>query len=288
MQNFSIKSFLSTLPETQRPTVPQGRLIKAFLEHHNLVNEFEEWKREQKRVSRARQPRTDEDRENDRIRQAATRALRQGLCTTREESMAFVQPRLREGSGSIPRRPRWYELVVEHKESLRSEVLKKLETTTFRPHHNHTRRAIAKGVSIIFGKVYSRRLKKYTDSTSCTNNPRLYELLKRLASEEVPNFPYTTVAVNKNVVTRPHVDKFNVGPTLILGLGSFKGGELVVQDKDFALSQNKWLYFWGKDMHFNRPLKRGSGDKYTITFFTLLPPYASPTQATHTLIGQTT
>lgn len=101
----------------------------------------------------------------------------------------------------------------------------------------------------------------------------------------MPDFSYTTIALNKNVVTRPHVDKYNIGPTLILGLGSFKGGDLVVQDKKFKLSQNKWLYFWGKDEHYNTSLTKGGGAKYTITLFTLLPPYASPTQATHTLLG---
>ncbi len=284
MPNFSIASFLSTLRDEQRPSIPQGRVTKSFLETQNLLQDFEAWKREQKRLGRSMQTRTDQDRESDRMRQAVSRALRQGVCETRQDAVALIQPRWREGSGSIPRLPRWYDQAMQHNEELRTRALEKLNKTAF-GRNNHTRQAISQGSSIIFGKVYSRRLKKYTVSTSCTDNPRLYELLKALAAEEVPNFSYTTIAVNKNVVTRPHVDKYNIGPTLILGLGSFKGGDLVIRDKDFDLSQNKWLYFWGKDEHYNKPLKRSSDAKYTITLFTLLPPYASPTQATHSLLG---
>ena len=244
MQNYSITSFLSTLPLEQRPPIPTGRLTKKFLESLGRAQEFEAWKRQQKRESRSQNPRTDEDRENDRVRQATSRALQRGLCTTREDAMVFVQPRHREGSGTIPRLPRWYDQVVRHQE-LRTPLLQKLEKTAFGP-SNHTRRAIANGTSLVFGKVYSRRLKKYTQSSSCTNNPRLYELLKQLASREVPHFSYTTIAVNKNVVTRPHVDKYNVGPTLILGLGSFKGGDLVVQDRGFDCLKTSGCIFGGR------------------------------------------
>jgi hypothetical protein len=101
--------------------------------------------------------------------------------------------------------------------------------------------------------------------------------------QEVPRFSYTTIVVNKNVVTNPHRDKYNVGPTLLLGLGNFRGGDLVVNDEPFKISSHRWLYFWGKDLHSNTPLTYGT--KYTITLFTLLPPHATPTAQTHALLG---
>lgn len=280
--NLSIASFLSTLPDDQRPSVPEGRLTKKLLGNLGLSTQFEAWVLQQKRLARSLQSRTDEIREQDRVKQAVSRALRQGLCETKKDAMALVQPRWREGTGSIPRVPRYYDQFTENKD-IRARLLQKLDNTTF-TRSQQERRAIAQGSSKVFGKVYSTKLKTYNTSSTTTSLPRLYDLLRTLASEEIPQFSYTTIAVNKNVVTRPHVDKYNVGPTLILGLGSFKGGDLVVLGKKMDLSKNKWVYFWGKDEHYNTPLK-GKGVKYTITFFTLLPPYASPTQTTHSLLG---
>lgn len=281
--DYSMASFVSTLPEEQRLSLPTGRrLTREMLGTMGILEKFEAWKLQQKRLFRSHQPRTDEVRESDRIKQAVSRAMRQGLCETKEDAMTFVQPRWRDGTGSIPRVPRYYD---EHNENtgIRARLLQKLDNTTF-TRSQQERQAISQGTSKVFGKVYSTKLKTYNTSSTTKSLPRLYELLQTLASLEIPQFSYTTIAVNKNVVTRPHVDKYNVGPTLILGLGKFKGGNLVVSGKEFDLSQQKWVYFWGKDEHYNTPLK-GKGVKYTVTYFTLLPPYATPTQSTHRLIG---
>lgn len=280
--SLSIKTFLDSLPDDQRPEGVRGRLTQSTLEELGLLDAFHAWKRERYKLLHASR-RNDAQRERDRINQATSRALRNGSAQTREEALALVNPRWTTHSGPVPRKPRWYASQLSSVE-LRKQVLLKLECTSF-GRENHRSRAVREGTGIVFGTVYSRRLKRYTESSQAGNNPLLYRMLKQLVSAEVPDFSYTTIQVNKNVVTNPHRDKFNVGPTLILGLGNFRGADLVVNGEQYKLSSHRWLYFWGKDEHYNTPLTYGT--KYTITLFTLLPPYAAPTAETHALLGQT-
>ena len=275
---FSIATFLGALPDAQRPQVPAGRLTQKTLASMGLCDQFLIWKREQHRLYKASKPRTDSDRERDRVNQCVSRARRDNLAATREQALVYVMPRWTQAPGPLPRTPRLYE-EASPDQDLRKRLLHKIESTVFREDKKQ-RKAISSGQSMVFGTVYSHRLKKYTTSSKTKDNPVLFHLLQELAAKEVPAFSYTTIVVNKNVVTNPHVDQYNVGPTLILGIGSFKGGELVVRNQTFDISNHKWLYFWGKDEHYNTPIHRG-GHKITITLFTLLPPYAPNSPSTH-------
>lgn len=281
--SLSIKTFIDSLPEDQRPTGLDGRITQRVLEEHGLCDAFREWKREQYKTIHAAR-RDDHQRERDRINQATSRALRTGRASNMSEALATVGPRWTSRPGPVPRAPRWY-TATTRPAALRQQVLRKLERTSF-SRETHRTGAIREGTGLVFGTVFSRRLNRYNESTQGSSNPILYSLLKELASAEVPDFHYTTIQVNKNVVTNPHRDKYNVGPTLIVGLGDFHGGALVVNGETFSLSSHRWLYFWGKDEHYNTPLTRGT--KYTITLFTLLPPYAQPTAQTHTILGRLT
>ena len=278
---FGIHDFLSTLGEERRPPLPQGRVTQRFLVEVGLDKAFLEWRKEQHRRLKQSKPRTEDVREKDRVDQAVSRARRSGASATRSEALIHVQVNRSSKPGPIPRVPRFVEVVV--RDDLRSAAFEKLELTTFSK-SEHQRKAVAQGESTTFGMVFSRRLQRYQESYTCRNNPRLYKLLQELAKAEIPEFSYTTIGVNKNVVTRRHTDKYNVGPTMILALGDFEGGDLVVRDKTFPLSEKKWLYFWGKDEHYNTQLCKGV--KYTITYFTLLPPYAPPTAQTHAQLGR--
>ena len=41
-----------------------------------------------------------------------------------------------------------------------------------------------------------------------------------VAKALMPRFPHTTVQLNKNYASRPHVDANNLGPSAIIGLGN--------------------------------------------------------------------
>ena len=81
-------------------------------------------------------------------------------------------------------------------------------------------------------------LKKFRDGTKGPNghwpavrnerNPEVYKELQQLSSRL--GFPATTFCCTKNLQAKEHKDSLNQGVSLIVGLGSYKGGELLVQD----------------------------------------------------------
>ena len=78
--------------------------------------------------------------------------------------------------------------------------------------------------------------------------PKLYLQLQNMINELMPNFKYTTIQLNKNVVCLPHIDKNNVGISAIIGLGNYTKGELVIEGKEIDI-KNKIILFDGKLGH---------------------------------------
>jgi hypothetical protein len=103
--------------------------------------------------------------------------------------------------------------------------------------------------------------------------PELYESITDLIRFYKPNFKYTTIQVNKNIRSKPHVDKNNVGPSYIIALGDFTGGKLVIEGKEFNI-KNRWKKFNGTLGHWVEPFK---GTRYSLVYFThtFKPPCAS-------------
>jgi hypothetical protein len=70
--------------------------------------------------------------------------------------------------------------------------------------------------------------------------------------------------VNKNICSPPHIDKNNVGPSYIIALGEFTGGNLCIEGKEYNI-KNKFLKFDGTKAHWVTPFK---GTRYSLVFFT--------------------
>lgn len=105
-------------------------------------------------------------------------------------------------------------------------------------------------------------------------HPELYKNLTDFIHKKRPNFKYTTIQINKNAQCLPHVDVNNVGPSYIIALGDFTGGELVVEGIQHDI-RNKLFKFDGTKGHWTSPFK---GERYSIIFFTHTfkpPPYDS-------------
>eukprot|EP00931_Biecheleriopsis_adriatica_P045697 TRINITY_DN26165_c0_g1_i1.p1 TRINITY_DN26165_c0_g1~~TRINITY_DN26165_c0_g1_i1.p1 ORF type:complete len:466 (+),score=107.45 TRINITY_DN26165_c0_g1_i1:34-1398(+) len=107
-----------------------------------------------------------------------------------------------------------------------------------------------------------------------------------------PGFAFTSIQVNKNYAARPHVDKNNLGSSLIVGIGDYEGGELWVHDeengdavcelkedissmyhyrsgvqyrgRDLSI-RRQWHEFDGNRLHFTRPF---SGTRFSLIYFT--------------------
>eukprot|EP00435_Cladocopium_sp_Y103_P027263 s983_g6.t1 len=116
--------------------------------------------------------------------------------------------------------------------------------------------------------------------------PSTTSLLCRFAQQELPGFEFSSIQVNKDYKAAMHVDKNNLGPSYIIGLGDYSGGWLWLDDGSklgraknirsphgTRTSQNKWFKFDGRKPHCVTPF---SGRRYTLVFFT----YSNPKMAT--------
>ena len=74
---------------------------------------------------------------------------------------------------------------------------------------------------------------------------------------------WTSLQINASTVSRRHRDKGNEGPSLILGLGPYEGGELVINNVPVNIN-NQALVFDGKHEHSSRPF---SGERWTVVAY---------------------
>jgi len=95
------------------------------------------------------------------------------------------------------------------------------------------------------------------------NNEDIFNECKRL----FPDFEFNGVMINKNFKCPPHKDKNNINDSLIIGLGDYDGGELVVDNEPHDIRY--------KPMIFNASVKEhyvnewSNGDRYSIVLFSL-------------------
>ena len=110
--------------------------------------------------------------------------------------------------------------------------------------------------------------------------PNLCRLLVRFANEHIAcarretkksakdadEFFFTSIQVNKNYASALHVDRNYCGPSLIIGLGNFEGGQLWTFDQGPLDVKNKWVSFDGNLPHGTLCF---SGNRYSLIFFTV-------------------
>jgi hypothetical protein len=71
--------------------------------------------------------------------------------------------------------------------------------------------------------------------------------------------------VNRDYASAMHVDKNNLGPSAIVGLGDYHGGRLWGQDIGEVDIQGRWCTFDGNIPHCTRPF---TGTRYSLIFYT--------------------
>ena len=120
--------------------------------------------------------------------------------------------------------------------------------------------------------------------------PWLTRLLALFGRQQHPDLAFTSIQVNVNYASRPHVDRNNLGQSHIIGLGSYTGGELWLHDDtgDQALTLQedicgerlyrkgtlwrgrnidicgKWAKFNGNKLHCTKPFK---GTRYSLVYY---------------------
>lgn len=101
---------------------------------------------------------------------------------------------------------------------------------------------------------------------------KITELATKFIKEYDPDFKYTSIQFSKCMRTPIHRDRNNVGESVIVGLGNYKGGTLDIYDGDIMSSidvHHKPYKFNGSTTYH----KTGEfeGMRYTITFFNIKP-----------------
>lgn len=101
-----------------------------------------------------------------------------------------------------------------------------------------------------------------------SENPELELVFKEFASLYFPEFQWSQVQLNKNYTCPPHRDSKNVGESVLVCCGNFKGG-LTCVDIDNKIvkydARDKPVKFNGaKLLHW---VERYEGNRYSLVFF---------------------
>lgn len=140
--------------------------------------------------------------------------------------------------------------------------------------------------SMLYGYTWKGYLKKAPDGTHINrtpapykglyktkcmdDNPELEEVFKEFANLYFPEFRWTSIQMNKCFPCPRHLDSTNVGESILLCLGDYEGGELVVEKfnngKDVVIdNRNKTFKFNGsKYYHYVKPF---NGIRYSLVWF---------------------
>ena len=96
--------------------------------------------------------------------------------------------------------------------------------------------------------------------------PDVFEALVEYGKKNC-NFDFTNIHVNKNVVCPKHKDKGNLGISMIVSFGNYKGCNLMVEGEHMETRENP-IYFDGKDKeHWNTDDLEGT--RYSLVYYTI-------------------
>jgi len=94
--------------------------------------------------------------------------------------------------------------------------------------------------------------------------PHIYPVIRDFINKYAPDFNFNCGYVNKNVHMKPHKDKANTDSSLIIALGSYTGGNLIVEDEPLDI-RYRLIEFDGKrQTHWTEEFE---GDRYSIVIF---------------------
>ena len=102
-------------------------------------------------------------------------------------------------------------------------------------------------------------------------HPDLKQYFNQFRNLYFPDFEFNSVHINKNYATPPHVDSKNCGVSVLIAMGSYKGGETCLYNETNRTIEKhdarmKPLIFNGSNiLHWVLPWSKG--DRFTLVFF---------------------
>ena len=168
-------------------------------------------------------------------------------------------------------------LSVEDKTILK-EIYEELEKITIptsyssngvKGHHHSVKTGTTKQINArqaCFGKVTYQG--KIQISSCAKKYPNIMPLFKEFIDSHYPDFKFKSVYVNKNTICKKHLDSSNVGESLLVGFGSYTGGQttLYIDDKpkSFHIKTNSLIFNGSEIPHESDQFK---GTRYSLVFF---------------------
>jgi hypothetical protein len=110
---------------------------------------------------------------------------------------------------------------------------------------------------------YKRKNGNKIDISYLSNKyPNIYQELKKVG--EFYNFPFKSIQVNKNLVCPKHLDKKNVGDSLLVSFGVYTGGEIIINNIEYNAYEKATIFNGSLLEHYN---KEFIGTKYSLVFY---------------------
>jgi hypothetical protein len=106
---------------------------------------------------------------------------------------------------------------------------------------------------------------------NCEKYPKIWEEGRTLSHMICPDdLKWTTFMLNMNYEAVPHIDKNNIGESLVVAFGDYTGGELVtiaedLSETEYNIRYKPVLMDASKIVHYVKPIT--SGTRYSIIFF---------------------
>ena len=116
----------------------------------------------------------------------------------------------------------------------------------------------------IFGIVQQRKSNIKCLSSMSKDQPVLYNEILRCGRAICP-FDFTMIQLNKNLECPPHKDSKNAGYSMLVSIGDYVGGEIVIEGKEYDARENPLVFNGAELEHYNKPII--SGTKYSLVFF---------------------
>ena len=101
-------------------------------------------------------------------------------------------------------------------------------------------------------------------------NPHLQDIFIEFGNLYFEDFDWRSVMINKNFQCKPHYDSGNVGESIMIGLGDYRGGELYIEDNEtktiskLQTFHNLIRFDGSKHLHWTNKFE---GDRYTLIFY---------------------
>lgn len=145
------------------------------------------------------------------------------------------------------------------------ELYNELKNITLRICYSRSNSGI--GRTQAFG-IINKRGKGPGPARNNTRHPKLYELLMSLGKNM--NLDFDGIQLNHNYQSEPHIDKNNLGESVIVSFGDYKGGELVIENVEVNTYLQPVLFDGSKYKHWNNPILPNLNEvpcKYSLVFF---------------------